>query len=1290
MKTRIRLLVSCAGLAAALLAAPTSAGSSVRLFVRADAPAGGDGLSWSSAYNDLQDAIEDAESNPSVGEIWVAQGLYLPSRREGLETPRSETFKIPNNVAVYGGFRGDENTLAVPPITERRYETILSGDLGQNDGQTIFTDNATNVVRFAQSGALDGLTIERGRADGGGTVGSSGGGGARDSTITSGAIDLKNCVFRFNSAINGGGVFVLQSSSLRVHACVFENNSSVDGGGGLYSGADFLVITSSAFLRNTASGLNGEGGGLLAGGIFNTVTNCTFVKNHAGLGAGGIEVAGPGLSARNSIFWGNTGGHSTVELNQFNGHFASAAFSIIQGLGTFYGGMPANTAADPLLLPIARGPDTLWNTSDDVLGYVPGVGSPALNSGDNNADIDNSNKDFDPLPATEVRGGARIAHCNDPDPPAQVDRGAAEVQPGEPAYWIQLEGGSWSSPSNWLDGTIGDNCHGAVFGGLDPFTTSSFVNIPGKYLATPAFLDVRDAEIFMTVGELAFLDASGSFAGIEGFVRVDGGSLQLAPSGKFQPFGQTRRLVVGDELRGLMSLTSFTLEVDGPADVGGDSSIVGLLDGASLQVAGDLTLAPYTTDSALVEVDGDSQLGVSGALIVGEAGFGEFGTLGSTSAADLRIGGMSGGAGLFRADPGSTTSVSGNVEIGLAGLGGSELLIHSPFFFGAQVVAVGPGSSITGDGAIDGAVDNRGVVSPGLSGDAYAGDELLVNGWYLQQRLPGQDATDSGSLVIDIDSGEAMFSDRLIVSGMATLGGGLFLRGVDGFDPAVNGTGVSPLSALSISGQFDVVFTPFFPDGRFLRVRYENIVRERGFGGFVTVYVDVLNSSLEFDEGDAVTIEPGASASAAATDFFDADPFVDLAVTLPSDDAEELGCVLVLANEGNDGEVWQGYTVAQCVTVGRDPSAVATGDFNGDSRPDLAVANRADNTVSVLINDGEGDFSFLPPITLVVGKAPVDIGAADLDLDGFVDIVTANEIGGGASVLFGQGLASFAPAIDIPTGESPSSLSINDFSDAPGLEIAVANRGSGTITIIADDGQRALGGVADIDLGDGGVPDDVDSGIVDNDKDVDIVGANPTPPPPPGSGGPTTNTGSVVVVRRDRNSPTGFSAPVNVPAGSEPTSVALTDTDGDGDRDIAVVTSDDTRSGEFIRLIRNDLVPADGQLVFTPWQDVQTGDDPTFVLPADVNGDGLDDLVTLNTISNALRGVSTSQVTVLLNAYQGPLPGDVDGDGLVNMTDLNLVLQNFNTFGIGLPGDLDNDDFVGFGDLNTVLSNFNN
>src|SRR5439155_25459685 len=42
--------------------------------------------------------------------------------------------------------------------------------------------------------------------------------------------------------------------------------------------------------------------------------------------------------------------------------------------------------------------------------------------------------------------------------------------------------------------------------------------------------------------------------------------------------------------------------------------------------------------------------------------------------------------------------------------------------------------------------------------------------------------------------------------------------------------------------------------------------------------------------------------------------------------------------------------------VGSDPRSVTVGDFNGDGRPDLAVANTVSNNVSVLLGNGDGTF----------------------------------------------------------------------------------------------------------------------------------------------------------------------------------------------------------------------------------------------------------------------------------------------------------------------------------------------
>ena len=42
--------------------------------------------------------------------------------------------------------------------------------------------------------------------------------------------------------------------------------------------------------------------------------------------------------------------------------------------------------------------------------------------------------------------------------------------------------------------------------------------------------------------------------------------------------------------------------------------------------------------------------------------------------------------------------------------------------------------------------------------------------------------------------------------------------------------------------------------------------------------------------------------------------------------------------------------------VGSSPYSVATGDFNGDGKPDLVTANAGSNSVSVLLGNGDGTF----------------------------------------------------------------------------------------------------------------------------------------------------------------------------------------------------------------------------------------------------------------------------------------------------------------------------------------------
>ena len=116
----------------------------------------GDGKTWESAFSSLQDALNSAEKAGGA-EIWMAAGTYKPATDKN----RSETFRLRNGVAIYGGFSGSEkNKSERDPLTNL---TILSGNIGDEKSAN---DNSYNVLTGAINSILDGVTIADGYADG--------------------------------------------------------------------------------------------------------------------------------------------------------------------------------------------------------------------------------------------------------------------------------------------------------------------------------------------------------------------------------------------------------------------------------------------------------------------------------------------------------------------------------------------------------------------------------------------------------------------------------------------------------------------------------------------------------------------------------------------------------------------------------------------------------------------------------------------------------------------------------------------------------------------------------------------------------------------------------------------------------------------------------------------------------------------------------------------------------------------------------------------------------------------
>ena len=72
------------------------------IYVDANATGDMNGVNWANAYNYLQDALADANSNVDVNDIWVAEGTYKPVGPGG---SRTATFQLISGVSIMGDFK---------------------------------------------------------------------------------------------------------------------------------------------------------------------------------------------------------------------------------------------------------------------------------------------------------------------------------------------------------------------------------------------------------------------------------------------------------------------------------------------------------------------------------------------------------------------------------------------------------------------------------------------------------------------------------------------------------------------------------------------------------------------------------------------------------------------------------------------------------------------------------------------------------------------------------------------------------------------------------------------------------------------------------------------------------------------------------------------------------------------------------------------------------------------------------------------------------------------------------
>ena len=288
---------------------------------------------------------------------------------------------------------------------------------------------------------------------------------------------------------------------------------------------------------------------------------------------------------------------------------------------------------------------------------------------------------------------------------------------------------------------------------------------------------------------------------------------------------------------------------------------------------------------------------------------------------------------------------------------------------------------------------------------------------------------------------------------------------------------------------------------------------------------------------------------------------------------------------------------------------VAVGDLNSDGSADLVTANYGANTASVLLGHGDGTFGARSDFE--AGTTPASVAIGDLNADGHLDIVFANDVSNGVSVMLGNGDGTFGTRNAYGVGTSPTSVAIGDLNRDGKLDLAVAEYRLQTIGVLLGNGDGTFGprGYAVTGVG----PSSVAIGELNGDGNPDLAVANVA-----------SNTISVVLGNGDGT----FGVNSEYATGRGPRTIAMGDLDADGKQDLAVSIRGTDQFSVF-------LGNGDGSLGAK--SDHATGAYPVCLAIGDVEGDGRMDVLVANDESHTVSvhlnsGVLTATLLSLFEA----------------------------------------------------------
>jgi FG-GAP-like repeat len=397
--------------------------------------------------------------------------------------------------------------------------------------------------------------------------------------------------------------------------------------------------------------------------------------------------------------------------------------------------------------------------------------------------------------------------------------------------------------------------------------------------------------------------------------------------------------------------------------------------------------------------------------------------------------------------------------------------------------------------------------------------------------------------------------------------------------------------------------------------------------------------------GVAAGMEPGGLAAGD----FNGDGLVDLATTTDAPDSITilfnngaggvvLGLTVPLPNSSSPGELVAGdvdgdgdddfvvilkdqlsvmtvyqatpgsFTLGGTAPVGDRPRGIDMADIDGNGSLDVAVANRDDNTISVLLNDGTGVFSSM---TIAVGAEPRAVAIADFDGDEDGDIAVTEHDARTVRILSNSAnVFSSTAVLSVPANVRPDGIEAADLNGDDIADLAVATSdqtlGLNQVTVYLNSGGSFTGPMA-YALG-GTNASSVVAADFDCDGDMDLAAAN-------------QDSNNVSLVANAGNGT--FGAAMQIAVGVTPEIVSAADIDGDGSPDVSTAN----RDSNSVAVALNQSCPDQG-------------------IPGDLDGDG---------------DVDQADLGILLSCYNTSDCGDIDGDGDTDQADLGTLLANYGT-----------------------------